>query len=184
MNYSLDCWQCILTSSPVNAIEPEYWDNYLTMDSKSSSRPTLCIEGWEAILSQKSSTWLDYTSKGLLKAVDKLADDMSMTPDYFSATGTKQWIDLMEAYNNSLKDVFDLHIEPLSPDDVTYLKLKLLVPHKLEWLAHSHFGLHYAPILPLLTPKTLDCITQAFQQMPNALTEVCPRRRLIIISKD
>lgn len=175
MNYSLDCWQCIFTSSPVTAIEPEYWNRYLATDSKPSSRRTLCIEGWEAVLSQKNSPWLDYISKGLFKAVDELANDMSMTPDYFSATGTKKWTNLMEAYNKGLEEVLDLYIEPLSDKDNAYLQLKLLVPHKLEWLAYSHFGLHYAPILPLLTPKTLDCITQAFQQMPNALTEVCPR---------
>ena len=54
--------------------------------------------------------------------------------------------------------------------------MKKGMPRKLEWIGMNHLDLHYAPVLPLVTPSVIVCLGQVFSQIPNALTEVSDYR--------
>lgn len=182
MNYSLDCWYRLFTPSVLNTIDgvgSEHWVTYSKVrnsdmsSSIDSTLQTICESGWDEFLSQGSTAALEYLSDELFNAVNTLAAGMSKSSDYFAASGTPIWDGLIVEYFRSLSTKLKSGIKTQGPDDKAHVTLKLALIRKLQWMTHKHNVHHYAPVLPLLTPNSLDSLTQMFEQIPNALTEVC-----------
>lgn len=170
----------------VDGAGSEHWLTYTgrTSDPDPSSQSrlqTISESAWDAVTSDGNNPFFDYLSQDLFTVIDMLAMDILQSTDYFAAAGTPIWDDLILKYFKQLPAKFKSHIQPESSTDTINITIKLALIRKLEWMSHHHGDLHYAPILPLVTPKVLDCISQAFQQIPNALTEVCTKHNYIYL---
>jgi hypothetical protein len=177
--YSLDCWNGIFTMAPLNQLkgDGESWAWYkdiLTLeDPKNQERLRRMSTGiWDILMSEDNTPVFDFLSHDLFSAVDRLAQDIVEHPAYFAASGTVIWDDFIRRYTGSLMDEFKKSVRDLKPLGGVDISRDTGLVRKLEWISHAHGKLHYAPILPLVTPNVLDCMAQAFGYIPHALTEV------------
>lgn len=127
---------------------------------------------WDSFTSTHKPVNPIYVTKSLFSAVEGFATPILESPDYISANGSLSWDLLIADYNTSLVGIESLIVVDASTDNGDALKIRIGFDRKLEWMVFAHRDLHYAPLLPLVTPKVLECIAQAFQHIPNAILEV------------
>jgi hypothetical protein len=105
----------------------------------------------------------------IFSAAEDFSKSIVESASYFAATGNPTWDSLIQKYKTSIST----DLEPLIAGIKSIgLDINLALDRKVEWMVFPHGGFHYAPLLPLVTPKVLDCVAQVFHQVPNALTEV------------
>lgn len=177
-NYSLDCWWCLLSPVTLSSIDGAGMANWATYETSftSTDMPTrkrlqkIAQSAWDSFTSTHEPANVAFISDSIFSAVDSFTKSILDSPSYFGAAGDPTWDSLIKTYNETMST----DLEPLigEIDEVSSLDIKLALDRKLEWMAFPHGGFHYAPPLPLVTPKVLDCVAQVFQQVPNALTEV------------
>jgi hypothetical protein len=115
---------------------------------------------------------LDLLTIDMFSAVDNLADSFSSDLSHFAAIGTTQWHDLLKKYISDLSLILQDGLAKSKSVTGDHAEVKRRFSIKLEWITFDHREFYYAPLLPLITPKFLDCIAQVFHLVPNALLEV------------
>jgi hypothetical protein len=183
VNYSLDCWNAIFSPESLDEIDntnSAVWDKYQSSSPDISPvdqrhRRIIADAVWNSLTDSENTPALDVLSPDVFAAVNQLTHNIVQSPDYFAATSTPTWNNLITEYTNDLLPAIEDYIKPSkSVKSTTKIKIAVALPRKLDWISYNHGNLHYAPVLPLVTPKVLDCVAQAFQHIPNALTEVRP----------
>lgn len=180
INYSIDCWQGLFTTDPLRGIgdsDGKTWSWYKGAVETASEADELQLQvvsetAWASLTARENEAVWSLLPDKMFWEVEGLAKDMLDLPAHFSAAGDKTWDRILTEYIDGLRSTMQAEIPIAEGVNDADMAIQINLPAKLDWLTFNHRNLHFPPILPLVTPGVMDCIVQAFQHIPNALSEV------------
>lgn len=111
-------------------------------------------------------------AKRTFQSIDDLAKPLFADTTLFGITGDTDWNSLLNNYTTAVKSTLITNIGKADREGEDVTNVKQALPQKLEWILFNHQSLHYAPVLPLVTPKVIQYMAAIFDSFPHALLEV------------